>query len=98
MAHGELAWLFLEPDTGVDHCPRTLLSFFKARSSAVRLHPIIPTPSEFVMRSVTLASSGPHAAALQRDLHCIGDPDKSEEMGPEVKFVCTVAVKLITTI
>ena len=25
-AHGELAWLFLEPDTELDQCPRILLS------------------------------------------------------------------------
>ena len=32
-AHGELAWLFLEPDTGLDHCPRILLSYFRGRTS-----------------------------------------------------------------
>ena len=26
LAHGELAWLFLEPDTVLEHCPRILLS------------------------------------------------------------------------
>ena len=31
LAHGELAWLFLEPDTGLDHCPRFQLSCFRAR-------------------------------------------------------------------
>ena len=34
LAHGELAWLFLEPDTGLDHCPRILLQRFRARTSA----------------------------------------------------------------
>ena len=34
MAYRELAWLFLEPDTGLDHCPRILLSCFRARISA----------------------------------------------------------------
>ena len=33
MAVGELAWLFLEPDRGLDHCPRILLSCFRARTS-----------------------------------------------------------------
>ena len=33
MAHGELAWFFLEPDTGLDHCLRILLSCFRARTS-----------------------------------------------------------------
>ena len=36
MAHGELAWLFLEPGRGLDHGPRILLSCFKARISAGR--------------------------------------------------------------
>ena len=34
LAHGELAWLFLEPHTGLDHCPRILLSCYRARTSA----------------------------------------------------------------
>ena len=34
LAHGKLAWLFIEPDTGLDHCPRILLSCFRARTSA----------------------------------------------------------------
>ena len=34
MAHGELAWLFLELDTGLDHCPRIVLSCFRARTSS----------------------------------------------------------------
>ena len=30
-----LAWLFLEPDAGLlDHCPRILLSCFRAKTSA----------------------------------------------------------------
>ena len=33
LAHGELAWFFLEPDIGLDHCPRILLSCFRARTS-----------------------------------------------------------------
>ena len=33
LAHGELVWLFLEPDTGLGHCPSILLSCFKARTS-----------------------------------------------------------------
>ena len=33
LAHGELVWLFLEPDTGLDHCQRILLSCFRARTS-----------------------------------------------------------------
>ena len=33
MAHGELAWLFIEPHTGLDHCPRILLSYLRARIS-----------------------------------------------------------------
>ena len=37
VAHGELAWLFLEPDTELDHCPRILLSCFRARISVGRL-------------------------------------------------------------
>ena len=32
--HRELAWLFLEPDTGLDHSPGILLSCFKQRTSA----------------------------------------------------------------
>ena len=31
-AVGEPAWLFLEPDTGLDHWPRILLSCFRART------------------------------------------------------------------
>ena len=38
LAHGELARLFLEPDTGLDICPSILLSCFRARTSA-------PTPA-----------------------------------------------------
>ena len=34
MAHGKLAWLFLGPDSGLDHCPIILLSCFRARTSA----------------------------------------------------------------
>ena len=34
MAHGELAWLFHEPDIGLDHCPIILLSCYGARTSA----------------------------------------------------------------
>ena len=30
LAHRELALLFHEPDTGLDHCPRILLSYFRA--------------------------------------------------------------------
>ena len=37
LAHGELSWLFLEPDTGLDHCPRILLSCFRARTSASKM-------------------------------------------------------------
>ena len=33
LTHGELAWLFLEPDTGLNHCPRILPSCFRARTS-----------------------------------------------------------------
>ena len=33
LAHGELAWLLLEPYTGLDHCPIILLSGFRARIS-----------------------------------------------------------------
>ena len=33
LAYGELASLFLEPDTWLDHCPRILLSSFSARTS-----------------------------------------------------------------
>ena len=31
----ELAWLFLEPDTGMDNCPRILLSCLRAWTSAL---------------------------------------------------------------
>ena len=34
LAHGELAWLILEPDTGLDYCPRIILSCVRARTSA----------------------------------------------------------------
>ena len=30
---GELAWPVLEPDTGLDHCPRILLSWLRTRTS-----------------------------------------------------------------
>ena len=33
LAHGELAWLFLEPDTRLFNCPRILLSCFRVRTS-----------------------------------------------------------------
>ena len=33
LAHGELPLLFLERDTGLNHCPRILLSCFRARIS-----------------------------------------------------------------
>ena len=36
LAHGELALLFLEPDAGVDHCPRIPLSCFRARTCGLR--------------------------------------------------------------
>ena len=34
LAHRELAWHFLEPDTWLDHCLRILLSCFRARTSS----------------------------------------------------------------
>ena len=34
LAHEELAWLFLESDTGLGNCPRTLLLCFRSRTSA----------------------------------------------------------------
>ena len=33
MTRGDLAWFFLEPDTGLDHCLRILLSCFRSRTS-----------------------------------------------------------------
>ena len=42
LAHGELAWLFLEPDTGLNHCPRIRLTCFEARSSG--FHPCMGYP------------------------------------------------------
>ena len=33
LANGGLTWLLLEPDTGLDHCTRILLSCFRARIS-----------------------------------------------------------------
>ena len=36
MAHGELAWLFLEPDTGLDNCPKILL-----KKSALEQGPLL---------------------------------------------------------
>ena len=35
LAHGEQAWHYLEPDTGLDHCQIMLLSCFGARISAM---------------------------------------------------------------
>ena len=32
----KLAWLLLQPDAGLDHCPRILLSCFRARTSAMK--------------------------------------------------------------
>ena len=51
MAHGELAWLFFEPVTGLDHCPIILLSCFRATTlsrawSANCIH-LSPQPSHF---------------------------------------------------
>ena len=40
LAHGELAWLVLEPDTGLDHCLRILLS----RSRALEQGPLLLGP------------------------------------------------------
>ena len=55
LAHGELAWLFLEPDTGLDQCPRILLSCFRARTSAskmrVSLSLTFPIPSLLYLSS-----------------------------------------------
>ena len=34
---GEVAWLFLEPDTGLDHYQRILLSGFRSRTSDSQL-------------------------------------------------------------
>ena len=39
LAHVELAWLFLEPDTGLDHFPRIPLSCLRARTSCRRPPP-----------------------------------------------------------
>ena len=39
LGHGELAWLFYEPDRGLDHSPRILLSCFRARTSECQLSP-----------------------------------------------------------
>ena len=33
LAHGDLDWIFPEPDTGLDHCLRILLLCFRARTS-----------------------------------------------------------------
>ena len=34
LTHGELDWLFLEPDRGLDRCPRILLLCFRSMNSA----------------------------------------------------------------
>ena len=47
LAHGELAWLFLEPDTGLDHCLRILLSCFTARTSGQELSLILIRDKSF---------------------------------------------------
>ena len=47
LAHVELAWLILEPDTRLEHCPRILLSGFRARTSASslpHLRSFVPPP------------------------------------------------------
>ena len=45
----ELAWLFLKPDTGLDHCPRILLMCFRARTTAP--HCFMTSPHIFLARS-----------------------------------------------
>ena len=37
LAYGELACLFLEPDSGLDSCQRILLSCFRPKTSALML-------------------------------------------------------------
>ena len=78
LAHGELAWLFLEPDKGLDHCPRILLSCFRARTSAPRLWLIVCVPpiSDVVRVCARLRAARhrqhhhPHDAPLRlRQLH-----------------------------
>ena len=55
MAFGELAWLFLEPDTALDQCPRILLSCFRARISGGRpTSLLLPSPQSIVSHSLGL--------------------------------------------
>ena len=59
LAHVELAWLFLEPDTGLDHCPRILLFCFRAGTSGWchRFDTVGTRPVNFTRRH-RLQSSG----------------------------------------
>ena len=65
VAHGELARLFIEPDAGSDHCPRILLSCFRARTSDRKLSPKPerrPSSSNMTRNSdATMIQRGPPA-------------------------------------
>ena len=55
MAFGELAWLFLEPDTALDQCPRILLLCFRARISGGQpTSLLLPSPQSIVSHSLGL--------------------------------------------
>ena len=69
LAHGELAWLFLEPDTGLHHCPIILLSCFRARTSG---------GTGIEMRSEKLLWEGEIVSELEpKDTSVLGRTDPS---------------------
>ena len=51
----KLTWLFLEPDTRLDHCLRILLVCFRARTSALRIY--LTSHKKIHERSATAAAA-----------------------------------------
>ena len=98
LVHGELAWLFLEPDTGLHHCPRILLLCFRSRTSGPRegrregeSHFSAPSPPPPRNKSVARArsfradgkTSSPPGRGPPADFTTLGRFGSIEEMGSE---------------
>ena len=81
LAHGELACFFLEPDTGLDHCPRILLSCFRERTSGGRRQNLLK-----VKISGDLACNFMHAAG-QTDRQTSQVPKKARGAEAEPIFI-----------
>ena len=71
LAHGELAWLFLEPDTGLDNCPRILLSCFRARISWSELIGSLNLGNVWVFVQLIFGPNWPTNQQNKTPKHCL---------------------------